>query len=124
MTSYRFVDLGPTVVDVTNRQFRALLGLRGEALGFNWETAALYSQATVRDVQDGISATLLQQNLALSTPDAYNPFSGGNPDDPTGLPISAGNLAAGGDFRIKPVRRGKEHLAQREIERSAGRERV
>src|SRR3546814_9115483 len=69
MTSYRFVDLGPTVVDVTNRQFRALLGLRGEALGFNWETAALYSQATVRDVQDGISATLLQQNLALSTPD-------------------------------------------------------
>src|SRR3546814_14337428 len=71
------------------------------SLGFNWETAALYSQATVRDVQDGISATLLQQNLALSTPDAYNPFSGGNPDDPTGLPISAGNLAAGEDFRIK-----------------------
>src|SRR3546814_11945459 len=30
MTSYRFVDLGPTVVDVTNRPFRAFLGLRGE----------------------------------------------------------------------------------------------
>ena len=112
MTSYRFVDLGPTVVDVTNRQFRALLGLRGEALGFNWETAALYSQATVRDVQDGISATLLQQNLALSTPDAYNPFNGGNPDDPTGLPISDGNLAAGEDFLIKTIRRGKSTLAQ------------
>src|SRR3546814_11806814 len=65
MTSYRFVDLGPTVVDVTNRQFRALLGLRGEALGFNWETAALYSQATVRDVQDGISATLLQDRKSV-----------------------------------------------------------
>src|SRR3546814_13162852 len=85
---------------------------------FNWETAALYSQATVRDVQDGISATLLQQNLALSTPDAYNPFSGGNPDDPTGLPISAGNLDAGEDFRIKTVRRGKSTLAQWDIRAS------
>src|SRR3546814_607352 len=88
------------------------------SLGFNWETAALYSQATVRDVQDGISATLLQQNLALSTPDAYNPFSGGNPDDPTGLPISAGNLAAGEDFRIKTVRRGKSTLAQWDLRAS------
>lgn len=112
ITSYRFTDLGPTVVDVTNRQFRLLAGLRGEALGFDWETALLYSEATVRDVQDGISATLLQQNLALSTPDAYNPFAGGDPDDPTGPPTSTGNLAAGDDFLIKTTRRGKSTLAQ------------
>lgn len=112
ITSYRFTDFGPTVVDVTNRQFRLLAGLRGEALGFDWESALLYSQATVRDVQDGISATLLQQNLALSTPDAYNPFAGGNPADPMGPPIDAGNVAAGEDFLIKSVRRGKSTLAQ------------
>src|SRR3546814_19106844 len=39
MTSYRFVDLGPTEVDVTNRQFRAMPVLRGEALGFNRSAA-------------------------------------------------------------------------------------
>lgn len=111
MTNYRFTDMGPTVVDVTNRQFRAVLGLRGEALGFNWETAGVYSEATVRDVQDGISATLLQQNLALSTPDAYNPFNGGNPADPTGIDTSPSNQAALDAIRIKSTRRGKATLA-------------
>ncbi|MCA0208469.1 MAG: TonB-dependent receptor [Proteobacteria bacterium] len=112
ITSYRFVDMGPTVVDVTNRQFRALLGLRGEALGFNWETAALYSQATVRDVQDGISATLLQQSLALSTPDAYNPFNGGSATNPTGPDTTPSNQAALDAIAIKTVRAGKSTLAQ------------
>nr|WP_315457947.1 TonB-dependent receptor [uncultured Sphingorhabdus sp.] len=112
ITSYRFVDMGPTVVDVTNRQFRALLGLRGEALGFNWETAALYSQATVRDVQDGISATLLQQNLALSTPDAYNPFNGGSAANPTGPDTTPSNQTALDAIAIKTIRAGKSTLAQ------------
>lgn len=112
ITNYRFTDLGPTVVDVTNRQFRAVLGLRGEALGFDWETAGVYSEATVRDVQDGISATLLQQNLALSTPDAYNPFNGGNPADPTGLDTAPSSQVARNAIGIKATRRGKATLAQ------------
>ena len=111
MTNYRFTDMGPTIVDVTNRQFRTLIGLRGEALGFNWETAAVYSEASVRDTQDGISATLLQRNLALSTPDAYNPFNGGNPADPTGIDTSPSNQAALDAIRVKSVRRGKATLA-------------
>ncbi len=112
LTSYRFVDMGPTVVDVTNRQFRAVLGLRGEALGFNWETAGVYSEATVSDVQDGISSTALQQNLALSTPDAYNPFNGGSATNPTGPDTSVSSQAALDAIRIKTVRRGKSTLAE------------
>ena len=112
MTSYRFVDMGPTVVNVTNRQFRALLGLRGDALGFNWETAALYSEASVRDVQDGISATALQQNLALSTPDAYNPFNGGSSTVPMGPDTSPSSQAALDAIRVKAIRAGKSTLAQ------------
>jgi hypothetical protein len=37
----------------------------------------LYSQANTEDRENRISNTLFQQQLALSTPDAYNPFSGG-----------------------------------------------
>lgn len=112
ITSYRFADLGPTVVDVTNRQFRVLAGLRGETAGFKWESALLYSEATVRDVQDGVSATALQQSLALSTPDAYNPFNGGNPADPQGLDTSPSSQTARDAIRVKAVRRDKATLAQ------------
>jgi iron complex outermembrane receptor protein len=111
LSSYRFVDLGPTVVDVTNRQFRAVFGLRGEAMGFNWETAGVYSEATVLDIQDGVSSTALQRSLALSTPDAYNPFNGGSASNPTGPDTSLSSQTAQDAIRIKTTRRGKSTLA-------------
>jgi outer membrane receptor protein involved in Fe transport len=80
---YTFADVGPNEVDVNLGQKRFLAGLRGEKFGFNWESAVLYSHARAKDVSDGISATLLQQQLALSTPDAYNPFNGGDPANPS-----------------------------------------
>src|SRR3546814_8555640 len=85
ITSYRFADLGPTIVDVTNRQLRTVLGLRGATFGFNWESGLVYPEATVRDVQDGTSATALQQSLALSTPNAYTHFNVGNQAGPQDL---------------------------------------
>lgn len=112
LANYRFADLGPTVVDVVNKQFRLLAGLRGEALGFHWESALLYSEASVLDTQDGISATKLQQQLALSTPDAYNPFNGGDINDPTGADTTLSSQAALDAIRIKTVRRDKTTLAQ------------
>lgn len=112
IVNYRFDDLGPTVVNVTNDQVRALAGLRGEAYGFDWETAFLYSEASVRDVQDGISSTLLQQQLALSTPDAYNPFNGGDASNPTGADTTRSSQAALDAIRIETVRRGETTLAQ------------
>lgn len=77
MTNYRFVDTGFQVVKVDNYQARLLGGLRGEWRGFNWETALVYSEAEAEDVSPNINMTALQKQLALSTPDAYNPFSGG-----------------------------------------------
>lgn len=81
--NYSFSDLGNINVAVTNKQFRALFGLRGEYNGFNWETAGSYSEATVRDISDNISRTKLAAALALSTPDAYNPFNGGTLSTPS-----------------------------------------
>lgn len=77
MTNYRFVDTGFQVVKVDNYQARLLGGLRGEWNGWDWESALTYSEAEAEDVSPNINMTALQRQLALSTPDAYNPFSGG-----------------------------------------------
>lgn len=77
MTNYRFVDTGFQVVKVDNYQARLMGGLRGEWRGFDWETALVYSEAEAEDRSPNINMTALQKQLALSTPDAYNPFSGG-----------------------------------------------
>ncbi|MET3781541.1 outer membrane receptor protein involved in Fe transport [Brevundimonas sp. 1080] len=81
LVRYRFNDLGAQVVDVDNWQSRFLGGLRGEWRGFDWESALLYSEAEATDSSNAVNLTALQANLALSTPDAYNPFSGGCVND-------------------------------------------
>lgn len=78
LSGYRFDDLGPIEVNVTNKQYRVLGGLRGDWNGWNWESALVYSEASAEDISDNISSTALQRQLALSTPDAYNPFNGGD----------------------------------------------
>jgi outer membrane receptor protein involved in Fe transport len=77
LSNYRFVDTGFQEVTVKNFQSRFLGGLRGEWRGYEWESALLYSAAEAEDISPNINMTALQQQLSLSTPDAYNPFSGG-----------------------------------------------
>ncbi|KRB52239.1 MAG: TonB-dependent receptor [Pseudomonadota bacterium] len=111
MNAYNFTDVGPTRVDVENQQWRLLGGLKGEKFGFKWESALLYSKAQVEDTSDGISATLLQRQMALSTPDAYNPFNGGtlsNPSIGDGAPSSQAAIDA---IRVKTVRKNTSSLA-------------
>jgi len=74
--NYRFDE--PTRIAVENTQVRALVGLRGNHFGFDWESALLYSMAKVRDSQNSVSGSLFEQSMALPTPDAYNPFGAGN----------------------------------------------
>ncbi len=111
IASYNFADVGPNRVDVDNQQFRLLAGVRVEALGLDWESAALYSEAEVVDQSDGISATLLQRQLALATPDAYNPFNGGNPADPSLADPRPSSQAAIDAIRITTTRRSRATLA-------------
>jgi iron complex outermembrane receptor protein len=111
MNAYNFVDVGPNRVDVENEQWRFLGGLKGEKFGFNWEGALLYSKAQVEDTSDGISATALQRQMALATPDAYNPFNGGSLDNPSigdNRPSSQASIDA---IRVKTVRKNTSSLA-------------
>ncbi len=118
LSSYNFADAGPNEVRVKNEQFRVLGGLRFTGLGFDWETAALYSEATVRDRSDGISQTLLQRQLALTTPDAYNPFNGSDLANPSLADATPSNQAALNAIRIKTTRFSKATLAMFDIKGS------
>ena len=111
ITTYGVVDVGATPVDVTNDQYRILGGLRGKKFGFNWESAVLYSWATVNDLSYGVSAQKLQQQISLTTPDAYNPFNGGtlgNPSYGDGTPSSPSAIAA---ITVPILRKDKTTLA-------------
>lgn len=77
LSTYRFVDAGKQVVDTVNWQSRFLTGAKGKIGSFDFDTALLYSEAQATDTSGAVDMTKLQKNLALSTPDAYNPFSGG-----------------------------------------------
>ncbi|MES2453261.1 MAG: TonB-dependent receptor [Pseudomonadota bacterium] len=118
LSSYNFADVGPNVVDVKNTQYRLLGGLRWELFGFDWESAALYSAARVRDTSSGISQTLLQRQLALSTPDAYNPFNGGNPLDPSGADTTRNSQAAIDAIKVKTTRVSDSTLAMIDLKGS------
>ncbi len=103
--TYRFNDLGPDHVDVDSYQDRFLIGAKGRKWGFDWDSAILYGEAQVTDTSDGIDSTALAKQLALSTPDAYDPFNGGCLDGSGGrdcTPSSAAALKAI-RFRLKRV---------------------
>jgi outer membrane receptor protein involved in Fe transport len=116
LRNYILADVGPTIINIYNNQYRALAGLRFEAAGFQWETAALYSEARVRDVQNGISATLFQNQLALSTPDAYNPFNGGSLGNPSIGDTTPSSQAALDALRIRATRDSRTSLALADIQ--------
>ena len=111
INTLRFTDLGPTTVRVTAEQYRALAGLRGEAYGLSWETAVLYSEASVDDRQLGVDSTALQANLAMSTPEAFNPFNGGDPLNP-GSDSTFSSQAGIDSFSFISNRRNKATLFQ------------
>ena len=77
MMKYRPVDAGPRIANVKNDSFRLLGGLRGTMGNWDWEAAALHSEATTKDTTNRVSNTLFQQAMNRTDASAYNPFIGG-----------------------------------------------
>ncbi len=120
MSNYRYVDAGFQRVRVENYQARFLAGLRGKWNGWNWETALLYSEAEAEDRSPNINMTLLQQQLALATPDAYNPFSGGCVSTPTYSDCSPSSQAAIDGIVFDLVRESRTTLTMADFKMSRG----
>lgn len=118
MSNYRYVDTGFQRVRVENYQARFLAGLRGEWNGWNWETALLYSEAEAKDRSPNINMTALQQQLALATPDAYNPFNGGCVDTPTHSDCSPSSQAAIDAIVFDLVRKSRTTLTMADFKMS------
>lgn len=75
--NYRYAE-APRIVNVDGDAYRLLAGLRGDWNGWDWESAAIYSESTRDDVTNNrLSNNLLTAALFDPNPTAYNPFSGG-----------------------------------------------
>ncbi|MDO6692233.1 TonB-dependent receptor [Aliiglaciecola sp. 3_MG-2023] len=82
----RPTDVGPRQIEVKSTSFRFLNGLRGTYNNWDWDSGLLYSEAKTDDnMSNRISSPLLLAQLSLDTPDAYNPFTGVNPNDPASI---------------------------------------
>jgi outer membrane receptor protein involved in Fe transport len=110
LSTYRFLDAGFQVVNTVNWQDRFLLGAKGKIGTFDFDTAVLYSEAQSTDNSNAINMTKLQQNLALSTPDAYNPFSGGCSATPSLGDCSPASQSTINSFAVNLRRRSKTTL--------------
>lgn len=83
--NYRVSEGGPRSYDTYSDSYRLLGGLRGTVnnTSWTWDTGALYMRGhTVQKNHGYISQSRFISQLALNTPDAYNPFGtpGSNPE--------------------------------------------
>jgi len=115
LRTYNFSDTGDNLVIVKNSEYRLVGGLRWHLAGFKFESAGLYSQARVNDRSQGLSATLTQQQLALSTPGAYDPFNGANLADPSLADTTRSSQAAIDAMKIWTSRISTSTLASWDI---------
>ncbi len=121
LTNYRFVDTGPQRVDVTGEQRRALIGMKGETLGFRWDSAFTYSDAKAEDSSFAVRSSALQRSLALSTPDAYNPFNGGCTATPSFGDCTPSSQAAIDAIGFQLTRRSRTTLTMADLRASRSR---
>ena len=112
MERYRYVDMGNRGVAVDKDTYRLVAGLRGNLGAWTFDTGVLYSEADLIDIESNrVSLTLMQQQINLTTPDAYNPFNGGCLDDPGEGDCTPNPVSSIDPFRIDVFRKGGTSLA-------------
>ena len=112
IVNYRPTDTGPRTFTVKNDMVRGLFGGRGHWKGFQWESAVGYSWAQTNDTtHNAISNTLFQKALSLNTPDAYNPFNGGNQTNYSGADTTINSKATMDSFLVDVKRVSETSLA-------------
>jgi iron complex outermembrane recepter protein len=112
MERYRFVDVGNRDISVDKDTYRLVGGLRGNFGDWDFDTGVLYSEANSLDLaRNRVSLTLMQNQINLTTPDAYNPFNGGCLDDPGQGDCTPNPASSIDPFRIDVFRKGGTSLA-------------
>jgi iron complex outermembrane recepter protein len=119
---YRFVDVGFRDIEVVNTQFRILGGARGEfSNGWDWDSAVLYNRSYAEDTaNNSISRTLFQQALFNETPNVYNIFNGGDPNNPSVGDATPNDRSLIEPFLVDVVRESTAELALADFKVSNG----
>jgi iron complex outermembrane receptor protein len=112
LVGYNILDVGNRYFDVKNQQYRGVLGLKGRAGDWRWETSGVWSRARTTDTEHNrVSNTALQAALSSSDPaTAYNPFTGGDLGNPRIGDSSANSAAVTNALRIDVTRRSVTKL--------------
>lgn len=75
--NYRPTDMGLRTGDVTSQAWQISGGLNGLIGNWHWKTGAQFGKGRTIDIGGNmISESRLREQLALDTPDAFNPFGG------------------------------------------------
>ena len=112
LVGYNILDVGNRYFDVKNQQYRGVLGLKGRAGDWRWETSGVWSRARTTDTEHNrVSNTALQAALSSSDPaTAYNPFTGGDLLNPRIGDSSANPVSVTDPLRIDVTRRSVTKL--------------
>ena len=110
---YRFVDAGNRDISADKDTYRLVAGLKGDLGSWDFDTGFVYSEAELLDLtRNRISMTALQNQINLTTPDAYNPFNGGCVVGDPGIGDCTPNPQSSIDpFLISVFRKGGTSLA-------------
>ena len=121
LRKYRPVDTGPRNIEVTDKSYRLLTGLRGYYNDWDWDSAVLYSKANTKDKANRIHTQRFQEAINSTVQaTAYDVFNGAdvnntNVGDPTG-----NNQAVIDNFMIEVVRESETELALFDFKVSKG----
>jgi len=86
----RPINTGVRNVEVEDTSFRLLAGVKGFSGDWDWESAALYSEAETNDMANRVQASAFQAAInSTNASTAYNVFAGGDINSPN----TSGNIA-------------------------------
>ncbi|MGB0899322.1 MAG: TonB-dependent receptor domain-containing protein, partial [Psychrobium sp.] len=121
LRKYRPVDTGPRNIEVTDKSYRVLTGLRGYFNDWDWDSAVLYSKATTKDKTNRIHTQRFQDAINSSDEaSAYDVFNGANVNNPHVGDTTGNNQSVIDNFMIDVVRDSATELALVDFKVSRG----
>lgn len=118
---YRPIDTGPRNIEVTDKSYRVLTGLRGFYNDWDWDSAVLYSKATTEDKANRVHTQRFQQ--AINSTDeatAYDVFNGADVNNVTVGDPTGNSQSVIDNFMVDVVRDSATELAQIDFKVSRG----
>ena len=121
LRKYRPVDTGPRNIEVTDKSYRILTGLRGYYNDWDWDSAVLYSKATTEDKANRIHTQRFQEAInSTDVSTAYDVFNGADINNPHTGDTTGNSQSVIDNFMIDVVRDSETELALFDFKVSRG----